>query len=73
MGVATSLESIHYSKEGRLAGNFMWSVAMIFSYERRIAETFSPTQNFLVMKRICSLLKVEFARSAIFYNLTYSH
>ena len=31
MGVATSLESIRYSEEGRLAGYFMWRVAMIFS------------------------------------------
>ena len=31
IGVATSLEPIRYSEEGRLAGYFMWGVAMIFS------------------------------------------
>ena len=39
------------------------------SYERRTAETFSPSQSFLVMKRRCSSLKVEFAQPAIFCNL----
>ena len=52
--------------QGTLCGVLWWYSV---PHERRIAETFSPTQCFLVMKRNRFSLKVEFARSAILCNL----
>ena len=69
MGVATSFESIRYSEEGRLALYFVGCCDDIQSHMNAEQLKLFLSLSFLVMKRSCSSLKVEFTRSAIFCNL----